>query len=89
MAALFSNPAMLCGQPEHEARPLGRENAVLDFDEAAGRGEITFMTGGGRAMLKIEGTGLASGDLLVETARGLGHGRAEGRRGFERVLRGL
>ena len=64
MAALFSNPAMLAANPNMQRIRMGRDNAILDFDEAAGRGEITFMAGG-RAMLKIEGSGLTSGDQLV------------------------
>lgn len=66
-AALFNNPAMISANPNMKRIRLGRENALLDFDQAAGSGEITFMMGGGRAMLKIEGSGLASGDLLVAT----------------------
>ena len=66
MAALFSNPAMLAANPNMQRIRMGRENAILEFDEAAGRGEVTFMAGGGRAMLKVEGSGLASGDQLVE-----------------------
>ena len=66
MAALFSNPAMLSANPNMTRVRMGRDNAILDFDESAGRGEVTFMTGGGRAMLKVEGNGLASGDQLVE-----------------------
>ena len=66
MAALFSNPAMLSANPNMSRIRMGRENAILDFDETAGRGEVTFLTGGGRAMLKVEGTNLPSGDPLVE-----------------------
>lgn len=66
MAALFSNPAMLAANPNMQRVRMGRDNAILDFDEAAGRGEITFMAGGGRAMLKVEGRGLSSSDQLVE-----------------------
>ena len=67
LAALFSNPAMISANPDMKRVRLGRENALLEFDAAVGHGEITFLMGGGRAMLKIEGSGLASGDLLVET----------------------
>lgn len=66
MAALFSNPAMLSANPNMTRVRMGRDNAILDFDESAGRGEVTFLTGGGRAMLKVEGNGLASGEPLVE-----------------------
>lgn len=66
MAALFSNPAMMAGNPNMSRIRMGRKNAILDFDQAAGRGEITFMAGGGRAMLKVEGSGLASGDQLAD-----------------------
>jgi hypothetical protein len=66
MAALFNNPAMLAANPNMQRVRMGRENAILEFDEAAGRGEITFMAGGGRAMLKVEGRGLASSDQLVD-----------------------
>lgn len=64
MAALFSNPAIVAGNPNMQRVRMGRENALLDFDQAAGRGEITFMLGG-RAMLKVEGSNLGSGDQLV------------------------
>lgn len=66
MGALFSNPAMMAANPNMSRIRMGRENAILDFDPVAGRGEITFMAGGGRAMLKVEGNGLSSGDQLVE-----------------------
>lgn len=69
MAALFSNPAMLAANPNMQRVRLGRDNAMLEFDEAAGRGEITYMAGGGRAMLKIEGRNLASGEQLVALLR--------------------
>lgn len=65
MAAIFSNPAMLAANPNMQRVRLGRDNAVLEFDQAAGRGEVTYVLGGGRAMLKVEGRGLASGDQLV------------------------
>lgn len=66
MAALFNNPAMLAANPNMQRVRMGRENAILEFDEAAGRGEITFMAGGGRAMLKVEGRNLAAADQLVD-----------------------
>lgn len=66
MGALFANPAIMASNPNMSRVRMGRENAILDFDSAAGRGEITFMTGGGRAMLKVEGSSLDSGDQLVE-----------------------
>jgi hypothetical protein len=66
MAALFSNPAMLSANPNMTRIRMGRDNAILDFDDGTRRGEITFMIGGGRAMLKVEGNDLASGDDLVE-----------------------
>ena len=69
MAALFSNPAMLAANPNMERVRMGRENAILDFDPAAGRGEITYMAGGGRAMLKVEGRNLASADQLTDLLR--------------------
>jgi len=69
MAALFSNPAMLAANPNMQRVRMGRDNAILEFDEAAGRGEITYMAAGGRAMLKVEGRNLASGDQLVELLR--------------------
>jgi hypothetical protein len=65
MAALFSNPAMLAANPNMQRIRMGRDNAILEFDEAAGRGEITYVAGGGRAMLKVEGRGLTSGDQLA------------------------
>ena len=66
MAALFSNPAMLAANPNMQRVRMGRENAILEFDAAAGRGEITFMAGSGRAMLKVEGSNLASADQLID-----------------------
>ena len=69
MAALFSNPAMLAANPNMRRVRMGRDNAILQFDEAAGRGELTYMAAGGRAMLKVEGQSLASSDQLVELLR--------------------
>lgn len=66
MAALFSNPAMLAASPAMQRVRIGRDNAVMEFDQAAGRGEITHMVGGGRVMLKVSGSGLATGEPLVE-----------------------
>ena len=66
MAALFSNPAMLAANPNMQRVRMGRENAILEFDEASGRGEVTYMAGGGRAMLKVEGRNLAAADQLID-----------------------
>jgi len=66
MAALFSNPAMLASNPNMQRVRMGRENAILEFDEAAGSGEISFLVGGGRALLKVEGRSLASSEPLSE-----------------------
>lgn len=66
MAALFSNPAMLAANPGMQRVRIGRDNAVMEFDEANGRGEITYLLGGGRVMLKVSGNSLRSGDQLVD-----------------------
>jgi hypothetical protein len=81
MAALFSNPAMLAANPNMQRIRLGRESAVLDFDASAGRGEVTFMAAG-RAMLKVEGYNLGSGDQLVDLLRAWDMDRLKAAAGF-------
>jgi hypothetical protein len=68
-AALMSNPAMMAAQPNTQRVRVQRENAILRFEPDRGSGEITLILGG-RAMAKLEGQGLASGDLLVELMEG-------------------
>ncbi|CAA7619829.1 hypothetical protein [Magnetospirillum sp. SS-4] len=48
---------------------LGNEDALLRWDAANQAGEITIVLGS-RAVLQIDGDGLATGELLVEAARG-------------------
>ncbi len=48
---------------------VGSEDALLRWDGGNRAGEITIVIGN-RAVLQIEGDGLASGDLLVDAAKG-------------------
>lgn len=48
---------------------VGSEDALLRWDAGNRAGEITIVIGN-RAVLQIEGDGLASGDLLVDAAKG-------------------
>jgi len=65
MLGLFSNPSMLASQPNMQRVRIGRDNAILEFDDSAGRGEINFPFHG-RALLKVEGSNLESGEFLIE-----------------------
>lgn len=48
---------------------LGQDEALLRWDAATHAGEITLVLGS-RVLLQIEGDGIASGDQLVEVAKG-------------------
>ncbi|CCG40071.1 hypothetical protein [Magnetospirillum molischianum] len=48
---------------------LGQEEALLRWDSATRSGEITLVLGS-RVLLQIEGDGIASGEQLVEVAKG-------------------
>lgn len=63
-AAMLSNPALLASQPNMKRVRIGRENAMLNWDDAQGSGEITLMIG--RAMIRLQGHGLASSAPLEE-----------------------
>ncbi|MDX6751484.1 hypothetical protein SH611_16885 [Geminicoccaceae bacterium 1502E] len=63
-AAMLGNPALMAGQPNMKRVRVGRENAMLNWDESAGSGEITLVMG--RAMIKLEGSGLAGPEQLEE-----------------------
>jgi hypothetical protein len=48
---------------------IGSEEALLRWDGATRSGEITIVLGS-RVLLQIEGDGIASGDQLIEAAKG-------------------
>lgn len=68
MSGMFNNP-MLMQQQGFDRVRLGRENAMLKWNEKNSSGEITLILGG-RVLLKIDGKRLASKDELVELAKG-------------------
>lgn len=68
LAGMFSNPMLLQQQGIDRVR-MGRENAMLKWNADDRSGEITLLLGG-RAMLKIEASGLSSKDELVALAKG-------------------
>lgn len=68
MSGMFNNP-MLMQQQGFDRVRLGRENAMLKWNEKNSSGEITLILGG-RVMLKIEGKRLSSKDELVNMAKG-------------------
>ncbi len=67
-AMLLQNPAMLSTQPDAERVRVHRHNALLTWPED-GTGELTLIVGG-RAMLRLDGSGLASKDTLVGMMEG-------------------
>lgn len=69
LMALIGNPAMLAAQPGAKRVRIGRENAVLTWDEASRSGEISLGVAG-KVLTKVEGRNLASGDPLVELLKG-------------------
>ncbi len=56
-------------QPNIKRVKIGTEDALLRWDAANRAGEITLVLGN-RVLLQIEGDGLGSSDLLVESAKG-------------------
>jgi hypothetical protein len=66
LAALFSNPALLAAQSNVERVRVGRDSAMLKWDEADESGEITLLLGGGRGMVQLEGRNLPDKQFLVD-----------------------
>lgn len=69
LMALIGNPAMLAAQPGARRVRIGRENAVLTFDETTRSGEINLGVAG-KVLTKVEGRNLASGEPMVELLKG-------------------
>lgn len=68
-AAMFQAAPQVAAQPGWSRLKLGGEDALLRFDAAARSGEI-MMVIGGRVLLQVEGTEIASDDVLVDVAKG-------------------
>ncbi len=71
---LLDNPAVtsaLDPQPQETVKTvkIGAENAQLRWDNASHSGDISLVLGK-RVLLQIEGEDLASGDVLVDQAKG-------------------
>ena len=64
-AAMMANPAMLAMQQSAERLKIGRDNAVVTFEEGGSTGEAILVLGG-RVMLKLDGRGLDNREPLVE-----------------------
>lgn len=68
-AALLANPAATAAQPNMKRVKVGAEDALMRYDTSTKSGEITVVLGT-RVLLEIEGENLASGDALMEVAKG-------------------
>lgn len=67
LAAMLTNPQILAAQPGAKRVRVGRENAVLTFDEGEKSGQLV-MDLGGKLTLMLDGSALRSGDTLVSLA---------------------
>ena len=72
---IIDNP-VVDGPPDRDSAPgtvkkikMGNDEAALRWDSQANSGEITMVLSK-RVLLQIEGEGIASGDILVEQAKG-------------------
>lgn len=68
-AAQLANPDAAAGLNNTRRVKVGNEDAVLRFDAANASGEVTMVLGT-RVLLSVEGDNIASGDILVEAAKG-------------------
>ena len=66
-AAMLGNPAVIAGQPGMERVRIGRDNAIMTWNPQARTGELTLLLG--RAMIKLDGSGLDEKDPLVALIR--------------------
>jgi hypothetical protein len=64
MAAMFSSPAIMASQPGTERIRVGRDSAMLQWDESQGTGELTLVVGA--ALIQLEGSGLVDSTPLVD-----------------------
>jgi hypothetical protein len=65
LAAVFNNAALMSADPNVKRVRIGRESALLRWDEESKAGEITLVLGG-RILAKLDGQGLASPEPLAE-----------------------
>ena len=68
MAAMFSNPAMIAAQPNLERVRIGRESAIVKWEENRSRAEVTMLLDG-RILLQVKGQQLDSPDVAVDLLR--------------------
>jgi hypothetical protein len=69
LAAMLNNPAMLAADPTAKRVRVGRDNAMVKFEEDGGSGEATLIVGG-RIMLQLQGSGIANSQILEEMTKG-------------------
>lgn len=65
-AAMMTNPAIMAQQPNARRLRMGRDNAIITFDKENQSGDATYLLGGGRMMLKLEGSNLSDGGAILE-----------------------
>lgn len=66
---LFQNANQIALQPGWSRVHIGADDAMLRYDNSVHAGEI-MMVVGDRILLQIEGTDIASADVLVDAAKG-------------------
>lgn len=67
LATMLTNPAMVSGGAKRIR--VGRDNALVKYDEGEDSGESTLFLGG-RMMLQLQADGLGDGSLLEEMTQG-------------------
>jgi hypothetical protein len=67
LASMFMNPQVMAAQPNAKRVRIGRENAVVTFDPAERSGQL-MLDVAGKVTIMLEGSGLESGDPLVDLA---------------------
>ncbi|WP_027133600.1 hypothetical protein [Geminicoccus roseus] len=65
LAAMLNNPAMMAATPGAKRVRVGRDNAMVQFEEGGDSGEATLIVGG-RIMLQLQAQGLENSQVLEE-----------------------
>ena len=65
-AAMMNNPAVMAQQPNARRVRMGRDNAIITFDKENRSGDATYLLGGGRMMLKLDGSDLPDDGAILE-----------------------
>jgi hypothetical protein len=65
LAAMVGNPALIAANPGAKRVRVGRDNAMVQFEEGGDSGQAMLIVGG-RIMLQLDGRGLENGQILED-----------------------